>query len=93
MNDLLKFLLELFEQGLGYSALNTAKSAVSSVVHVLNNVQLGEHVLIRRFIKGVFQIKPSLPRYNCTWEVDIVLNYLKNMPPLKDCLCWSYQGS
>ena len=84
MNDLLKFLVELFEQGLGYSGLNTAKSAVSSVVHVLNNVQLGEHVLIRRFIKGVFQIKPSLPRYNCTWEVDIVLNFLKNMPPLKD---------
>lgn len=30
-----------------------------------------------RFIKGVFELKPALPKYNEVWEVSTVLDYLK----------------
>ena len=41
------------------------------------DLNLGTHPLVRRFMKGVFILRPALPRYNVTWDVNIVLNYLK----------------
>ncbi len=35
-------------------------------------------------MKGIFEIKPALPKYNCTWDVDQVLGYLKTLSPLSD---------
>ena len=68
IGDILKFLTELRDSGLGYSAVTTAKSAISSFLSIANpnHVSSGSHVLIKRFMKGIFEIKPSLPRCNCT---------------------------
>ena len=32
---------------------------------------------MRRFLKGVFELSPSFPRYQCIWDVNIVLDYLR----------------
>lgn len=45
------------------------------------NITVGKHPLVRRFVKGVFQLRPALPRYVDTWDVNIVLNYLRGLPP------------
>ena len=73
----LDFLLELFNSGLGYSALNTARGALSSI----SSKPVGSNVLVTRFMKGIFHKRPSLPRYHVTWDVTIVLDYLKSLPP------------
>ena len=70
----LDFLTELFEQGLGYSTLNTARYALSQVLPPEAGVSFGDLPLIRQFVKGVFQEKPSLPRYTVTWEPALQLN-------------------
>ena len=41
---------------------------------------VGRHPLVQRLIKGVFQTRPSLPRYKSTWDTSQVLNYLKTLP-------------
>lgn len=84
--NILDFLTELHVSGLGYSAINTAKSAVTSFLGILDPKyeNFGSNVLIKRFMKGIFEIKPNLPRYNCTWNVDKVLLYLKTLSPLED---------
>ena len=33
--------------------------------------------LVRRFVKGVFEIKPVLLKYKEIWDIGKVLNYLK----------------
>ncbi|CAG2203580.1 unnamed protein product [Mytilus edulis] len=68
---------KLHLNGLGYSAVNTAKSAVSSFVYLITNVQIGKHFHVKQFMKGIFNKKPVLPRYNCTWNVEMVLSLLK----------------
>jgi len=73
----INFLVELFEKGLGYSALNTARSALSSIITLSSNISFGTHPLVRRFLKGGFESHPSLPRHNIIWDVGIVLDYLK----------------
>ena len=73
------FLATLFNSGLGYSAINTAGSALSLVLLLPNNTTFGSHPLITRFLKGVFEVKPSLPRYTTIWDVRAVLRYLSTL--------------
>jgi len=77
----LDFLAELFEQGLGYSALNTARSALSQVLPPQAGVPFGELPLTKQFMKGVFQEKPSLPRYTVTWDPVLLLSFLRRQSP------------
>ena len=77
----LEFLLKEFRNSgktRGYSAMNTIRSAISSVASI-DGTPVGQHVLIRRFMKAVFREKPALPRYHTTWDPDIVLNHLKSL--------------
>lgn len=82
VDSVLTYLTELYNAGLGYSCINTTRSALSSFLQLENCVSVGSHTLARRFMKGVFNLRPSLPRYNVTWDVNIVLKFLKNLTPI-----------
>ena len=71
-------------KNLGYSAMNTACSAVSSVL-VIDGRPAGQHPLLRCYMKGVIHQKPALPRYATTWDISIALSYLKKtLSPVRD---------
>ena len=73
----LDFLHALHLRGLSYSAINTARSALSSFMLLgSNNVEFGSHKLVSRFMKGIFNTKPSLPRYSNIYDPNVVLEYL-----------------
>lgn len=80
---------ELFHNfKLGYSAMNTARSALSNIMISNSGVSFGQHPLVKKLLRGMFNIRPSLPRHVCTYDVDIVLRFLKaqgdaNILPLK----------
>ena len=82
VETVLEFLTELYKSGIGYSAINTARSALSAIVNLPDKSPVGQHPLVRRFLKGVFQSRPTTPRYNTTWDVNIVLDYLKSLFPV-----------
>ena len=81
LNRILEFLTQLFDNNLGYSGINTAKSALSSVVSISdsNYSCVGKHPLIKRFMRGVFNLRPSMPRYTETFDAAKVLNYLRQI--------------
>ena len=82
LSQVLEFLTTLFDSGLGYSGMNTARSALSAVVEIKDsNHTIASHPLVQRFLKAVFQSRPSLPKYSHTWDVTIVLDYLKTIAP------------
>ena len=74
--SLANFLAFLFTQGLGYSALNTARSAVASLS--ISSDSLGNHPLVKRCIKGVFNERPAIPKNTAVWDPGIVLRHLKH---------------
>lgn len=80
MNGFLEFLLEQFQTGLGYSSMNTCRSAVSTLA-TIGGQPAGQHPLVRRFLKSVFQQRPALPRYTSTWNPDVVLQHIKRLGP------------
>jgi integrase len=75
----IEFLTELYNSGVGYSAINTARSALSSVIRPTAGVPFGKDPLVCRFLKGVFELKPSLPKYSEIWDVNKVLCYLQQV--------------
>lgn len=48
-------------------------------MRLVGEVDIHENELVSRFMKGVFNTKPPLPKYKTTWDVTIVLQYLENM--------------
>jgi len=75
----LEFLSNLFELGLSYSAINTARSTLSTVFGKIEGVSLGEHRLIVDLMKGISRLRPVVPRYTFTWNPDLVLRFLKSL--------------
>ena len=80
------FLAELRASGLGYSSINTARSALSAAVCLEEGGSLGSHPLIVRIMKGVFKEAPSRPRYSETWDPNIVLEYVSKRKIVDLCL-------
>ena len=77
----LDFLASLYERGLGYSAVNTARSALSTFAFI-DGKPAGQHPLVTRLLKGIFNSRPSLPRNNITWDPEILLRLLRKMSPV-----------
>ena len=76
------FLTMLFEKGLSYSSLNTARSSLSSFIFI-DKKPVGEHFLIIRLLKGFFNLRPALPKTSCVWNPDSVLEALAKIAPAK----------
>ena len=82
--SVIDFLTQLHDTGSSYSAINTARSALSAAVELTDSpYTVGEH-LIKRLVKATFQSRPPLPRYKSTWDVSTVLSLLKTWSPAKE---------
>ena len=81
IKDALEFLADVFGNSLSYSSINSARSALSAILQTSQNHTFGEHPDVKRVMKGIYQIRPPMPRYmyNKTWDVNIVLQYLQSM--------------
>ena len=79
IKDALEFLADMFGNNFSYSGINSALSALSAILQSSQNHTFGEHPDVKRFMKGIYQIRPPMPRYNKTWDVNIVLQYLQSM--------------
>ena len=63
----IRFFKQLFESGLGYSAINTARSSLSTILS-LDGSPIGQHPLVIGLLKGVLNSRPSFPKTNITWD-------------------------
>ena len=84
MRDALGFLMALHNKGLSYSTIGTARSALSNVIVSGECENFGTHSLVSRFMKSVFLQNKPLPKYDCTWDVAVVLKYLETLYPHSD---------
>jgi hypothetical protein len=58
----------------------------------VGEINIQSNVLISRFMKGVFNSKPPLPRFKDIWDANIILQYLEKMTTEKlvhlSCKLW-----
>ena len=76
VGDIANFLGELFQEGYSYSSLNSYRSAISSVHTRIEGLPVGQHPVVRRILKGAYNIKIPKPRYKSTWRVSQVVTWL-----------------
>lgn len=77
MSVILEFLANQLERGLGVSSIGTYRSALSNYLPPIDGVQIGDHKLMTKFMKGIRNLKPSSPRYAQVWDTDVVVTFLK----------------
>ncbi|KAJ8917626.1 hypothetical protein NQ315_000109 [Exocentrus adspersus] len=59
-----------------YNSFNTHRSAIS----LISSKDLGSNPQIKRFIKGIFRMRPPKPKYSYMWDPQQVLNHLQSSP-------------
>ena len=45
----------------------------------VEGIPIGQHPLVTRLMKGVYNLRPPKPRYSYTWDVDVVAQYIVSM--------------
>ena len=73
----------LYNQGLSYSTINTARSLLSLILNSEGTKPFGYHPLVTRFLKGIYETRKPQPKYKTIWDVATVLRYLKTLQPLE----------
>jgi len=48
-------------------------------VKITGKINIHHNELISRFMRGIFNERPSLPRYSKIWDVKVVLRYLETL--------------
>ena len=66
----MNFLTLLFQNGLSYSSICVARLALSCYLETDNCEQFEKQRLVKRFMKGVFELRPAFPKYAVTCDVD-----------------------
>ena len=77
VTHVIDFLGILFQDGLSYSAINTARSSISAFLGVAKTDSLGSDMLVTRFMKGVSRSRPTVARYKNVWDVSLVLDMFR----------------
>lgn len=78
INQVITFLqLRLDSQKkLSYGSINSYRSALSLILQPETMLD----PVLKRFLRGVFRLRPPRRKYSFTWDPSIVLNYLENLP-------------
>ena len=55
VTTVLDFLVRLHEQGITYTSLNTARSAISALTSSTDRTPIGSHPIVSRFMNGIYK--------------------------------------
>ena len=82
---LLDFLSAMFEKGHAYSTINSAKCAITTIIHIPPYESLNKHLLINKYMTGIFNLRPIKPKLSLDimrrWIKDITVNNIVNFSP------------
>ena len=78
---IVKFVCHLFNSCVSCSVVRTAILAISEyhIIDANTGNTIGQHLLVTTAMRACWQLKPSIPRYHGTYNIDIVLRFIENM--------------
>ena len=79
ITHVVNFLTSLYEMGLGYSGVASARSALGNFIHIPGCSKLAEHPLIQGLLKGIGNVRPPQPRYTMIWDSSTLIRYLATL--------------
>lgn len=79
LNDIINFLASEFLQGKQYRTLDVYRSVILMTHPIIDSVWVGEHPMVCQLLKGIFNSRPPQPRYSFTWDVSVVVEYIRGL--------------
>ena len=80
----MKFLAELYnKENAKYGYIAAARSALSAVLPKDKGTTFGTCEEVSRMLKGIFKLRPTLPRYTVVYDPELVLEYITRLPENK----------
>lgn len=79
--EVVNFLSSKFTEGAEYATLNGYRSAISAFHSHVEGNPIGQHPVVRQFMRGVFNERTPQPRYAETWDVDKLLQFFATGKP------------
>lgn len=76
VHQVISFLTKEFNNGAAYGTLNSYRSALA----LLAGSSLGQDDDVKRFFKGVANVRPNKPKYEETWDPKLVLDFYRKLP-------------
>lgn len=88
--EVLEFLQHIFtvKQSFSYGSFNTYRSALSLILPF----EVGKDPQIRRFLKGIFRLRPPQRKYHSTWDPAILLKHFERLPPNEELTLQTLSG-
>ena len=74
------FLQYLFNFSVSYSSISTARSALSFILPRNGYGSFGQHFLVKKFIRGVSNLRTPVPKYSYIWDVLVLLEFFRHLP-------------
>lgn len=78
ISQVLNFLAGLFGKGLAGRSIGTYRSAISAFHLPVDGIAVGSHPRVSSLMSGVSNLRPPVPKYAFTWDVEIILRFLKS---------------
>ena len=71
----------LYQNGKQYPTINCARSILSLFIRSSNGLDFGKQSIVQRFMKGIYQLWPSLPKYSFSWDISILFEKYRELLP------------
>ena len=84
VEHIINFLSHLYNKGATYSTINSAKVAISYFRNIPPYTTLGDHPMIKKFMKGAFNLRPPVRKTSTVWDVKILFDYFLTLPDNKE---------
>ena len=75
------FLTSLYQSRKQYPTINGARSILSLFIRSSNCLEFCKESIIQRFMKGIYQLQPSLLKYSFTWDVSKLFEKYRKLLP------------
>lgn len=81
VNQVLSFFSKLKTNGASYFQICAARSALSLLISPFAaSVTWGSTPLVKRYMKGLFEMSPVVPKTYSVWDVSCVFAYMRSLP-------------
>ena len=82
--NVIEYLTFLYQEGKEYSTIYFSQLALFVTHPPIDGRSEGTHLLIHRFMQGLYNSLPSQLKYFIAWDVDQVVGYIRTLPSSKD---------
>lgn len=79
LEPIVEFLTVLYKDNKQYRTINTYRSAISKNHALINGQRVGQHPMIVTHMRAIFNMRTPKPRYQESWDVDILLKFIEKM--------------